>query len=129
MSSQAIEALELATRYDSSRSGAHLALGSILLTADSDASVEHYSAAIETAPDETMRRVARLGLATALEHENRYADALAQLALVEPDAVIRHRQDRLTNLLDKTPGPPAPVGQGTKIASAAQQRRGIAHTP
>ena len=130
MSQEAIAALELATQHESSRSGAHLALGSILLTADPDASVEHYSAAIESAPDETMRRVARLGLATALEHENRYEDALAQLALVKPDAVIKHRQERLTNLIGKTPGAkPASVGHGKKVASTAKQDQGIAHTP
>ncbi len=129
--SEAIAALELATRYDASRAGAHLALGSILLTADPDASVAHYTSAIDTAPDETLRRVARLGLATALEHQNEYEAALAQLALVKPDAIVAHRRERLTSLIGGAPSiaPSAPIGHGKSIASTAQQREHIAHTP
>jgi tetratricopeptide (TPR) repeat protein len=127
----AIATLELATRYDVSRAGAHLALGSLLLTADSDASVMHYTSAIDTAPDETLRRVARLGLATALEHENEYEKALAQLALVQPDAVVRHRKERLAGLLGGAPGsvsPSAPIGHQT-VASVPHSHDTVAHTP
>jgi tetratricopeptide (TPR) repeat protein len=128
---EAVATLELATKYEASRAGSHLALGSILLAADPDASVAHYTSAIDTAPDETMRRVARLGLATALEHEKKYEQALAQLALVKPDAVIAHRQERLSSLLDGAPSSAAiaPIAHGKTIASAAQQREGVAHTP
>jgi tetratricopeptide (TPR) repeat protein len=128
---EAIATLEQATHYDSSRGGAHLALGPILLSADPEAAVEHYTLAIQSAADETMRRVARLGLATALERETKYDEALAQLALVEPDEAVTHRLERLTSLLGGTRSnqAPAPLQQDGTIASASRAHESIAHTP
>jgi hypothetical protein len=97
---EAVNALEQAIRYEATAPAAHLVLGPIVLETDATKAVEHYEQAIDLAPDETIRRVARLGLAAALEHQEKYDEALAQLALVEPDEAVRHRQERLAHLMN-----------------------------
>jgi tetratricopeptide (TPR) repeat protein len=104
----AVAALEQAARYEDTAAAAHLALGPIVLESDSTKSVAHYEQAIALAPDETLRRVARLGLAAALEHDKKYDEALAQLALIEPDQAVRHRQERLASLM-KVDSPAAAI--------------------
>jgi tetratricopeptide (TPR) repeat protein len=95
----ATTALGKAAEYRPARSAAHLILARIALGEDAAAAERHYMEALEAADDEMTRRVARLGLATAQEHQQHYAEAMATLAMVERDDAVARRLERLEQLV------------------------------
>jgi hypothetical protein len=105
MSQEAIARLELATQHESSRSGR------------TSRSARSSSPRIPTRRSSTTRRrsrarrTRRCGASRASASRPRSSTrtstrtALAQLALVEPDAVVKHRKERLTSLDRQRHGP------------------------
>lgn len=88
-----------ATAYPGAAPAAWLALGHIHLTEDPATAYEQFDAALRAAGNGPEGRLARLGLATALERLERRDAALAEvdeaLAEGDPDPALERRQQRL----------------------------------